>query len=69
MAIRIAASVYLAEASEARRRGNPQQEADMRKSARKPTQKASKKPLRDLTTLEARAHQVKAGARARRPKK
>jgi hypothetical protein len=41
----------------------------MRKSDRKPIQKASKKPLRDLTTLGERAQRVKAGARALRPKK
>jgi hypothetical protein len=49
--------------------GDPQQERHMRKTARKPAQKASKKPLRDLSTLESRAQQVKAGARRLRPKK
>jgi hypothetical protein len=45
--------------------GDAQQEKDMRKTVRKPAQKASKKPLRDLTTLEERATRVKAGARVR----
>ena len=40
----------------------------MKKSTRKPAQKASKKPLRDLTTLEERAKRVKAGAR-RKPRR
>lgn len=43
--------------------GDSPQEKHMKKSDRKPTQKASKKPLRDLSTLEDRARRVKAGAR------
>jgi hypothetical protein len=44
-------------------------EVQMKKKTTRKTTSSKKPALRDLTTLESRAQRVKAGVRARRPKR